>query len=187
MGDALDCVFGYLVINDVSARDRQFHSPTFTMGKPFDTHGPIVPYLVTADEIADPQALTVRCIVNGEVRQEGNTPDTIHKIADQTTYLSTAFTLEPNDIIATGTPKGVGVTMDPPQFLQSGDVRGRGHRRHREQSRLSNAATGNKARFDPAELRIRPGLFRIRVPAFDICRNPVCNLRRSPSSAPPNS
>ncbi len=115
-------VFGYLVANDVSARDWQFHSPTFTMGKSFDTHGPIGPWIVTADEIADPHALGVRCFVNGERRQASDTSQLIHNVWRQIAYLSTAFTLESGDILATGTPEGVGVGMDPPRFLQPGDV-----------------------------------------------------------------
>ncbi len=121
-GTALEHVFGYLVANDVSARDWQFHSPTFTMGKSFDTHGPIGPWIVTADEIPDPQALELRCFVNGELRQSSNTSQMIHPVAEQIAYLSTAFTLEPGDLIASGTPEGVGVGMDPPVFLKSGDV-----------------------------------------------------------------
>jgi 2-keto-4-pentenoate hydratase/2-oxohepta-3-ene-1,7-dioic acid hydratase in catechol pathway len=120
--DALGHVFGYLVANDVSARDWQFHSPTFTMGKSFDTHGPIGPWIVTADEIPDPQALDLTCHVNGEQRQSSNTSQMIHPIDRQIEYLSTAFTLEPGDLIATGTPEGVGVGMEPQVFLQPGDV-----------------------------------------------------------------
>jgi len=115
-------IFGYFVANDVSARDWQFHSPTFTMGKSFDTHGPIGPWIVTADEIPDPQALDLRCYVNGELRQSNNTANMIHPIDAQIAYLSTAFTLEAGDLIATGTPEGVGVGMEPPRFLTSGDV-----------------------------------------------------------------
>lgn len=120
--DALSHVFGYIVVNDVSARDWQMHSPTMTMGKSFDTFGPIGPWIVTADEIPDPQALALRCLVNGEVRQDSNTRDFIHTIPQQIEYLSTAFTLEPGDIISTGTPEGVGAAMQPPCFLQPGDV-----------------------------------------------------------------
>lgn len=120
--DALDHVFGYLVANDVSARDWQRHSPTFTMGKSFDTHGPIGPWIVTADEIPDPQALGLRCLVNGEVRQQSTTADMSFGIAEQIEYLSTAFTLEPGDLLATGTPEGVGAARTPPLFLQPGDV-----------------------------------------------------------------
>jgi 2-keto-4-pentenoate hydratase/2-oxohepta-3-ene-1,7-dioic acid hydratase in catechol pathway len=120
--DALDHVFGYLDANDVSARDWQRHSPTFTMGKSFDTHGPIGPWIVTADEIPDPQALPLRSLVNGEVRQQSNTSDMSFTVAEQIEYLSTAFTLEPGDLLATGTPEGVGAAMDPPGFLRPGDV-----------------------------------------------------------------
>lgn len=120
--DAPKHVFGYLVANDVSARDWQFHSQTFTMGKSFDTHGPIGPWIVTADEIPDPHHLDVRCYVNGALRQSSNTAYLIFNVWQQIAYLSTAFTLNPGDILATGTPAGVGVAMDPPTFLQPGDV-----------------------------------------------------------------
>lgn len=119
---APDHVFGYCVGNDVSARDWQFHSSTFTMGKSFDTHGPIGPWIVTADEIDDPHALRLRTWVNGELRQDNNTGNMIHNLWDQIAYLSTAFTLETGDLIATGTPEGVGVGMEPQVFLQPGDV-----------------------------------------------------------------
>ena len=120
--DAQRHVFGYFVANDVSARDWQRHSPTFTMGKSFDTHGPIGPWIVTADEIPDPHALGVRCYVNGEMRQSSDTSQLIYDLWQQISYLSTAFTLEPGDLIATGTPEGVGVARQPQVFLQSGDV-----------------------------------------------------------------
>ena len=94
------------------------------MGKSFDTHGPIGPWIVTADEIADPHALDLRCYVNGEFRQSSNTEQMIYYFWAQIAYLSTAFTLEPGDLIATGTPEGVGVAMTPPVFLvQPGSVR----------------------------------------------------------------
>jgi 2-keto-4-pentenoate hydratase/2-oxohepta-3-ene-1,7-dioic acid hydratase in catechol pathway len=120
--EALDHVFGYFVANDVSARDWQFHAQTFTVGKSFDTHGPIGPWIVTADEIPDPQSLNLRCSVNGEVRQSDNTSNMVFNIRQQISYLSTAFTLESGDLLATGTPSGVGAAMDPPIFLKSGDV-----------------------------------------------------------------
>ena len=120
--DAPAYVFGYFVANDVSARDWQFHTPTFTMGKSFDTHGPIGPWIVTADEVADPHALRLRAWVNGELRQDNNTGQMIHDLWKQIAYLSTAFTLEPGDLIATGTPEGVGIGMEPQRFLQPGDV-----------------------------------------------------------------
>jgi 2-keto-4-pentenoate hydratase/2-oxohepta-3-ene-1,7-dioic acid hydratase in catechol pathway len=120
--DAKDYVFGYTVANDVSARDWQFHSPTFTVGKSFDTHGPIGPWIVTADEISDPHALRLRCWVNNELRQDSNTSHLIYDLWQQIAYLSTAFTLQSGDIIATGTPEGVGVALEPPVFLKTGDV-----------------------------------------------------------------
>jgi 2-keto-4-pentenoate hydratase/2-oxohepta-3-ene-1,7-dioic acid hydratase in catechol pathway len=119
---ALGHIFGYFVANDVSARDWQFHSSTFTMGKSFDTHGPIGPWIVTADEIPDPQRLDLRCWVNGQLRQSSNTSQMAHSIAKQIEYLSTAFTLELGDLLATGTPEGVGIARDPQVFLQPGDV-----------------------------------------------------------------
>ena len=92
------------------------------VGKSFDTHGPIGPWIVTADEIADPHALDLRCFVNGELRQDSNTSELVYNIWQQISYLSTAFTLEAGDLIATGTPSGVGIGMQPPCFLKSGDV-----------------------------------------------------------------
>ncbi len=120
--DSKDYVFGYVVANDVSARDWQKRSPTFTLGKSFDTHGPIGPWIVTADEIPDPHALGLRCLVNGEVRQDANTSELVYNVWQQISYLSTAFTLDPGDLLATGTPSGVGIGMQPPRFLKEGDV-----------------------------------------------------------------
>ena len=120
--DTRNHVFGYFVANDVSARDWQRHSPTFTVGKSFDTHGPIGPWIVTADEITDPHGLGLRCSVNGELRQQSDTSELVYNVWQQIAYLSTAFTLDPGDLIATGTPSGVGVGMQPPRFLQAGDV-----------------------------------------------------------------
>jgi 2-keto-4-pentenoate hydratase/2-oxohepta-3-ene-1,7-dioic acid hydratase in catechol pathway len=120
--DAPAHVFGYFVANDVSARDYQFHSPTMMMGKSFDTHGPIGPWIVTSDEVPDPHSLNLKCFVNGEQRQSSNTSQMLANIWQQIAYVTTAFTLEPGDLIATGTPEGVGVGMQPPVFLQPGDV-----------------------------------------------------------------
>jgi 2-keto-4-pentenoate hydratase/2-oxohepta-3-ene-1,7-dioic acid hydratase in catechol pathway len=122
VAEALEYVFGYTVANDVTARDWQGHSATWTMGKSFDTHGPIGPWIVTADEIPDPQTLDLRLWVNGAERQHSNTRDMIASVAQQIGYLSTAFTLEPGDLLATGTPEGVGMAMTPPTYLRSGDV-----------------------------------------------------------------
>jgi len=119
--DARAVIGGYLVVNDVSARDWQMRTPTHTLGKSFDTHGPIGPWLVLDHEIEDPHALDIRMFVNGEQRQSGNTTSMIHTIFEQIAYLSTVMTLKPGDILATGTPSGVGAASDPPCFLQPGD------------------------------------------------------------------
>jgi 2-keto-4-pentenoate hydratase/2-oxohepta-3-ene-1,7-dioic acid hydratase in catechol pathway len=116
------CIAGYTVVNDVSVRDWQKRAPTMTLGKSFDTHGPIGPVLVTADEIADPQALRIRAWVNGDLRQDDTTASMLHDCAHQISVLSTACTLEPGDLIATGTPAGVGAAFDPPRWLRPGDV-----------------------------------------------------------------
>src|SRR6266852_7842055 len=119
---AREVIAGYTIVNDVSTRDWQRRAQTMTLGKSFDTHGPIGPWIVTADEVPDPHSLKLRCFVNGEVRQESDTSQMIFNIWQQIAYLSTAFTLESGDLIATGTPEGVGVGMQPPRFLQPGDV-----------------------------------------------------------------
>lgn len=118
--DALGVVAGYLVVNDVSVRDWQGRSPTMTMGKSWDTHGPTGPWLVTADEIPDPQDLRIRTWVDDEVRQDESTKAMINDCAELIAHLSTAFTLLPGTIIATGTPAGVGFKMDPPGLLHDG-------------------------------------------------------------------
>jgi 2-keto-4-pentenoate hydratase/2-oxohepta-3-ene-1,7-dioic acid hydratase in catechol pathway len=120
--NAAAVIAGYTICNDVSVRDWQTHTPTFTMGKSFDTHGPMGPWLVTPDEVGDPHKLDISCFVNGEKRQSSNTSDLIHNCFEQIAYLSTAFTLEPGDVLVTGTPEGVGVAMKPPRFLKVGDV-----------------------------------------------------------------
>jgi 2-keto-4-pentenoate hydratase/2-oxohepta-3-ene-1,7-dioic acid hydratase in catechol pathway len=106
----------------VSVRDWQLRIPTWTMGKSFDTHGPIGPWIVTPDELPDPHQLRLRTHVNGDLRQDSNTKELIFDCFDLVEHLSTAFTLEPGDIVATGTPSGVGIGMKPPQLLKSGDV-----------------------------------------------------------------
>lgn len=119
--DAYSVIAGYLVANDVSVRDwLQKRSPTFTLGKSFDTHGPIGPWLTTADEIADPQNLRMTLSVNGEVRQDWRTDDMIYDIAAQIAELTTVMTLMPGDILATGTPAGIGAPTG--NFLKVGDV-----------------------------------------------------------------
>ncbi|PWJ26826.1 2-keto-4-pentenoate hydratase/2-oxohepta-3-ene-1,7-dioic acid hydratase in catechol pathway [Branchiibius hedensis] len=119
--DARSVIAGYLVANDVSVRDwLQKKSPTFTLGKSFDTHGPIGPWLTTDDEIDDPLALHMRLTVNGEVRQDFTTGDMIYDIYEQIAYLTQVMTLMPGDILATGTPAGIGAPTG--RFLKVGDV-----------------------------------------------------------------
>jgi 2-keto-4-pentenoate hydratase/2-oxohepta-3-ene-1,7-dioic acid hydratase in catechol pathway len=119
---AHEAIAGYLVVNDVTVRDWQLRVPTWTMGKSFDTHGPIGPWLTTADEIGDPHGLRLRTLVNGEVRQDSNTKQLVFDCYALVEHLSTAFTLEPGDVVATGTPGGVGIAHKPPRLLQAGDV-----------------------------------------------------------------
>ena len=119
---ASEVIAGYVIVNDVTVRDWQFRAPTMTIGKSFDTHGPTGPWLACADEIADPQDLHIRTWVNGDLLQDASTKEMIFDCAAQIETLSTAFTLEPGDIIATGTPAGVGIVRQPPRFLIPGDV-----------------------------------------------------------------
>ena len=120
--DAADVIAGYLVVNDVTVRDWQLRTPTWTMGKSFDTHGPIGPWIVTTDELRDPHQLALRTWVNDELVQESNTKELIFDCFALVEHFSTAFTLEPGDIVATGTPSGVGITRKPPLLLTDGDV-----------------------------------------------------------------
>lgn len=117
---AHEVVAGYLVVNDVSVRDWQKASATMTMGKSWDTHGPTGPWLVTADEVPDPHQLHIRTWVDGELRQDASTSLMITDCWELIEFLSTAFTLLPGTIIATGTPAGVGFVMDPPRCLDPG-------------------------------------------------------------------
>ena len=119
---AMEVVAGFTVINDVSARDWQWRTPTFTLGKSFDTHAPCGPELVTTDELGDPGQLALRTWVNDDLRQDSTTADLIFGCAALIEYLTTAFPLEPGTVIATGTPAGVGAGFDPPRFLDDGDV-----------------------------------------------------------------
>jgi len=120
--DALSYVGGYAPFNDVSARDFQHRTSQWTIGKTFDTHGPIGPALVTADETPDPQTLTITVSIGGEVVQSSNTRHMIFSVAHLIAYLSAVMTLEPGDIIATGTPSGVGGARKPPRFLKAGET-----------------------------------------------------------------
>lgn len=119
---AAKVIAGYLVVNDVSVRDWQRASATMTMGKSWDTHGPIGPWMVTADELGDPHAQTIKTWVRGDLRQDGKTADMIFDCYELVAHLSTAFTLLPGTIIATGTPDGVGMAMKPPGMLSAGDT-----------------------------------------------------------------
>ena len=119
--DALDIVAGYICVNDVSARDMQFGDGQWTRGKSPDTFCPVGPRLVPRDEIEDPQALAIRCIVNGETLQDSSTSQMIFSVAEIIAYVTRVITLEPGDLIATGTPAGVGVFRDPQVLLKDGD------------------------------------------------------------------
>jgi len=114
-------VFGYTLINDVSARDFQMATSQWLMGKTFDTFAPMGPYLVSADEIPDPHALDISLTINGETLQHSNTRELIFKIPELVAYLSSVFTLEPGDVVSTGTPAGVGFARKPPRYLRAGD------------------------------------------------------------------
>lgn len=122
VADALDHVFGYAVMNDVSARDRQREEPQWVRAKGGDTFAPWGPWVTTADEVPDPQALRIRTWVSGELMQDGTTDDMVFTVAELIAFISSSFTLEPGDVITTGTPAGVGVARTPPRFLRDGDV-----------------------------------------------------------------
>lgn len=120
--EAMLYVAGYTAFNDISARDYQMRTSQWTIGKTFDTFAPIGPALVTTDEIADPHALAIRLSIDGEVLQNSNTGELIFSIPQLISYLSSVMTLEPGDVIATGTPAGVGFTRQPPRFLRPGET-----------------------------------------------------------------
>jgi len=119
---AHEVIAGYTCANDLSVRDWQGRAQTMTIGKSFDTHGPLGPWLVTPDEVGDPQDLRVRCYVNDELRQDASTAEMVFDCFQQVSHLSEAFTLEPGDVIATGTPAGVGMLRQPPRWLSPGDT-----------------------------------------------------------------
>jgi len=119
---ALDHIFGYSLIDDVSARDLQFGDGQWTRGKSLDTFAPLGPFITTRDEIEDVQALKIEGVLNGQVMQSSNTSKMIFKVAYLVSYLSQGITLEPGDVIATGTPDGVGIFRKPPVLLKDGDV-----------------------------------------------------------------
>jgi 2-keto-4-pentenoate hydratase/2-oxohepta-3-ene-1,7-dioic acid hydratase in catechol pathway len=121
---APEVIAGYTITNDVSVRDWQLRTPTMTLGKSFDTHGPLGPWIVTPDELGDPHDLALKTYVNDELRQDSNTGEMIYNCYEQIAHLSEAFTLEPGDVIATGTPAGIGAVRQPfpDGLLKVGDV-----------------------------------------------------------------
>ena len=119
--NALEAVAGYVCLNDVSARDLQFSDGQWVRGKSLDTFCPVGPELVAAADVPDPQALKIRAVVNGEVLQDSHTSNMIFSVAEILAHVSRAITLEPGDLIATGTPAGVGAFRDPPVWLEPGD------------------------------------------------------------------
>jgi 2-keto-4-pentenoate hydratase/2-oxohepta-3-ene-1,7-dioic acid hydratase in catechol pathway len=132
---AHEVIAGYTIVDDVSVRDWQRRAPTMTLGKSWDTHGPMGPWIVTPDELGDPHAVDVKTWVNGELRQSSNTKHLIFDCFSCVETLSTVCTLEPGDVVSTGTPSGVGVAMKPPRFLAPGDririeLSGIGHIEH---------------------------------------------------------
>ena len=119
--NALEAVAGYVCVNDVSARDLQFADGQWTRGKSPDTFCPVGPQVVPRDEIPDPQALTIRAVLNGTAMQDSTTANMVFGVADLIAYITQTITLEPGDLIATGTPAGVGAFREPPVFMQPGD------------------------------------------------------------------
>lgn len=122
VAQALDVVAGYSVLNDISMRNFQRHTNQFLPGKTFERSTPVGPWIVSAEDVDDARDLRVRCLVNGEVRQEGSTADMTFSVAEVIAYVSSFITLVPGDVIAMGTPDGVGATRTPPLFLKDGDV-----------------------------------------------------------------
>ena len=118
--DARKTIAGYMICNDVSVRDWQLKAPTATLGKSFDTHGPIGPWLTTADEVPAPDNLRLRTLVDGETMQDGSTSELLNSIESMIAYVTTVMTLEPGDILATGTPVGVAAGRTPPNWLKAG-------------------------------------------------------------------
>ena len=119
--EAAGAVFGYCCGNDATERAWQHRTPQWVLGKSFDTHAPFGPWITTADEVGDPHGRSIRCLVNGEVRQDSNTGRLVFDVWAQLEHLSQAMTLEPGDLIFTGTPGGIGAAMKPMRFLKPGD------------------------------------------------------------------
>lgn len=122
LGDAPGAIFGYCVGNDVTERAWQHRTPQWVLGKSFDTHAPFGPWITTTDEMPDPHGLGIRCLVNGETRQSSNTAHLVFDVWAQIEHLSKVMTLEPGDLVFTGTPGGIGAAMKPMRFLQPDDV-----------------------------------------------------------------
>lgn len=120
--EALGHVYGYSIMHDVSARDYQLRTSQWLAGKSMDTFGPFGPWIVTADQIPDPQALQMRLTIGGEVLQDANTSSMVFSVAEAVAFISSVMTLEPGDVISTGTPEGVGMVRTPQRYLRNGDV-----------------------------------------------------------------
>lgn len=147
---AVEVIAGYTICNDVTVRDWQARTPTWTLGKSFDTHGPLGPWLITADEIADPHNLSLKTWVDGELRQNANTGEMIFNCYELIAYLSQVMTLEPGDVISTGTPAGVGVKMKPRGYLKPGQT-----------VRIEIESIGdliNPVIAEPADFLVQPGV-----------------------------
>ena len=119
---AAEVIAGFLIVNDVSVRDWQFRAQTMVLGKGWDTHGPIGPWITTGDEVGDPHGLELKTWVNGELRQHSSTKHLIFGCDNLIATITTMCTLEPGDVISTGTPSGVGIGFDPKRFLKAGDT-----------------------------------------------------------------
>lgn len=148
--NARSVIAGYTICNDVTVRDWQARTPTWTLGKSFDTHGPLGPWLVTADEIADPHNLSLKTWVDDELRQNANTGEMIFNCYELIAYLSQVMTLEPGDVISTGTPAGVGVKMKPRGYLKPGQT-----------VRIEIEGIGdltNPVIAEPADFLVQPGV-----------------------------
>ena len=176
-------IAGYTIANDVSVRDWQLRAMTMTIGKSFDTHGPLGPWLVTADELGDPHALGIRTFVNDEQRQDGNTGEMVFDCFQQVSHLSEAFTLEPGDVIATGTPAGVGSAVQPfPEgLLKAGDtvrveIDGIGELRQHAWSRSPTASS--PARLAPARLRASSSITPRTISSAPIAAATIVAARR---------
>lgn len=120
--NACQVIAGYTIVNDVSVRDWQIRSPTWTLGKSFDTHGPMGPWIVTSNEVKDPHNLIIKTWIDEELRQNSNTKHMLFNCYEMVEYLSKAMTLEPGDVISTGTPSGVGVKMKPRGYMKPGQT-----------------------------------------------------------------